>query len=118
MTLKIEFYQKEDGTEPAQKFMSELDPKLKSKMYVAFSALENLGTKIREPYSKFIEDGIFELRAKQGTNICRILYFFIVGDKAILTNGFVKKTQTTPKNQIELAKKYREDYLKRSENND
>jgi phage-related protein len=116
--LNIEFYQKEDGTEPAQEFLLELEPKLKAKMYIAFSALENLGVHTREPYSKFIEDGIFELRAKQGTNISRILYFFVVGDTAVLTNGFVKKTQNTPKNEIEKAKKYREDYLKRGNNND
>ena len=36
-----------------------------------------------------MEDGIFELRIKSGSDISRILYFFFVGDKAILTNGFI-----------------------------
>lgn len=40
----------------------------------------------------------------------RILYFFFIGNKAVLTNGFTKKTQKTPKNEIELAKKYKADY--------
>ena len=60
-----------------------------------------------------MKDGIFEIRAKQGTDISRVLYFFVVGQKIILTNGFVKKTQKTPTEEIELAKKYRKDYQDR-----
>ena len=67
------------------------------------------------PYSEKLEDGIFELRAKVGSDISRVLYFFVVGRKIILTNGFIKKTQKTPKSEIELAKKYRADYLSREE---
>ncbi len=50
------------------------------------------------------------------SNISRVLYFFQVGDKAFLTNGFVKKTQKTPRQEIELAKKYRADYMRRHPN--
>ena len=42
-------------------------------------------------------------------------YFFVIGQKIILTNGFIKKTQKTPKAEIALAKKYRNDYLNREE---
>lgn len=48
------------------------------------------------------------------SNITRVLYFFLIGNTAILTNGFTKKTQKTPVREIELAKKYREDYMRRS----
>jgi phage-related protein len=58
-------------------------------------------------------DGIFELRTKQGSNITRVFYFFFVGQKAILTNGFVKKTQKTPKADLDLAQKYKSDYERR-----
>ena len=71
---------------------------------------------MREPYSKALSDGIFEIRAIQGNNITRVLYFFVVGKKIILTNGFVKKTQKTPDGEIELAKKYRDDYERRKDN--
>ena len=74
-----------------------------------------LGTQLREPYSKSLGDGIFELRAKQSSNITRILYFFVVGHQIILTNGFVKKTQKTPPEEIALAQKYRADYFYRKE---
>ena len=49
------------------------------------------------------------------SNITRILYFFVVGHQIILTNGFVKKTQKTPPEEIALAQKYRADYFYRKE---
>ena len=73
------------------------------------------GNDLREPESKHLEDGIFELRAKVGSDISRVLYFFVIGQRIILTNGFIKKKQKTPKAEIERAKRYREDYLRREE---
>ena len=67
--------------------------------------------RLREPYSKSLGDGIFEIRAKVGTDITRVLYFFYYEGRIILTNGFVKKIQKTPQNEIALAKKYRRDFL-------
>ena len=72
--------------------------------------LEMNGPLLREPYSKPLENGIFELRTKQGSDITRVLYFFIVGKKAVLTNGFIKKSQKTPKAEKELSKKNKADY--------
>ena len=54
-----------------------------------------------------------KIRAKVGSDITRVLYFFCVDRKVILTNGFIKKTQKTPSGEIEKAKKYRDDYLLR-----
>lgn len=68
------------------------------------------------PYSEHLVDEIFEIRAKVGSDIARVLYFFVIGKKIVLTNGFIKKTQKTPKNEIELAKKYRNDFLNRGDN--
>ena len=69
-----------------------------------------------EPQSKHLDDGIFELRAKVGSDISRVLYFFVIGKKAVLTNGFVKKSQKTPPGEIEKAKAYRKEFLSRKEN--
>lgn len=54
----------------------------------------------------------FKIRAKFGSDISRVLYFFFAGRRVVLTNGFVKKTQKTPKAEIELAKQYRKDFLR------
>ena len=94
---EIEFYDKADGSEPAKEFILSLDKKM-------------------QPYSKALDDGIFEIRTKFGSDITRVLYFFVVGKKVILTNGFIKKTQKTPASEITLAKQYRADYLARKEN--
>ena len=99
-----------------QEFLDPLDPKMRAKLLGSVALLEANGPQLREPYSKSIGDGIFEIRAKQGSNITRVLYFFFVGRNIILTNGFLKKTQKTPVSEIALAQKYRADYLKRKEN--
>lgn len=71
---------------------------------------------LREPYSKPMGDGIFELRSKQGNQIDRVMYFFFYNGQAILTNGYTKKQQQTPKAEIELAQKRRDDFLRRHQN--
>ena len=111
--MNIEFYQKIDGTEPAVDFLKGLDDKMRAKMVRTIDLLEIHGTSLRAPESKIIEDGIFELRASFGGNTTRILYFFFSGNTAVLTHGFVKKTQKTPKKEITRAKEYRIDYLRR-----
>ena len=113
---EIIFYDTEDGKCPIQEFLDSLGPKLLSKTFRTIDLLEANGPLLREPYSKSLEDGIFELRTKQGTDITRGLYFFFIGEKIILTNGFVKKTQKTPKAEKDLAKKYKADYERRHSN--
>jgi len=92
-----------------------LDKKLRAKLADTIMILQDNGYELREPYSKHISEGIFELRAKQGSDITRVMYFFYVDRHIILTNGFIKKTQKTPQSEIEKAKRYRSDYLKRKE---
>lgn len=77
--------------------------------------LEANGPELREPYSKHLDDGIFELRAQVGSDISRVLYFFVIGRKVILTHEFIKKTQKTPQSEIERAKNYRTKYMSRKE---
>lgn len=114
--FEVEYYKKSDGTYPAEEFILSQDIKMQTKLFRLLELLELKGNELREPYSKSLSDGIFEIRAIQGNNITRVLYFFVVGKKIILTNGFVKKTQKTPENEIALAKKYRADYELRKGN--
>ncbi len=113
--LEVLFYNKPDGTEPAKEFLSSLDEKMRARMLKTIDLLKECGTELRMPYSEHLTDGIFELRAKSGSDITRVLYFFVIGGKVILTNGFVKKTQKTPRREIALAKKYRNEFLNREE---
>ena len=114
--FEVEYYEKSDGTYPAEEFILSQDIKMQTKLFRLLELLELKGNELREPYSKSLSDGIFEIRAIQGNNITRVLYFFVVDKKIILTNGFVKKTQKTPENEIVLAKQYRKDYELRKGN--
>ena len=87
---EIILYDTEDGRCPVQELLDSLEPKLLAKTLRTIDLLEMNGPLLREPYSKPLENGIFELRTKQGSDITRVLYFFIVGKKAVLTNGFKK----------------------------
>ena len=110
---EVLFYDLPDGSKPVKDFMDTLDAKMFVKVVRTIDMLKQVGPSMRLPYSEHLDDGIFEIRVKQGTNITRVLYFFFVGKKIILTNGFVKKTQKTPKNELALAKKYRDEYKSR-----
>ena len=114
MSFTIEFYEKENKEVPFDNFLSVLPNDLIAKVFRDLELLETFGNKLREPYSAPIGDGIFELRTKQGSNIARSLYFFMVGERIIVTHGFIKKQQKTPLNEIEKAKKYRADWLRRN----
>ncbi len=88
---------------------------MNAKLIGLMELLEEKGTELREPYSAPLEDGIFELRCKLGSNITRALYFFYVGKRIVVTNGFVKKTQKTPPGEIKIAKDRRKDWIERQE---
>ena len=70
---------------------------MRAKVLGIMVILQEKGNLLREPYSKNLGDGIFEIRGKVGTDISRVLYFFYFKEKIIFTNGFIKKTNKTPK---------------------
>ena len=109
--MEIEFFTTSSGEKPARDFLDELSPKMRAKMLDKIRYLHELGQALRFPHSRHLEDEIYELRAQAEGNISRILYFFVIGDKAVLTHGFIKKTQNTPPKEIKKAEKYRRQYL-------
>ena len=110
---QVEFFEKDNGDIPAEEFLKSLNKKMFAKMYRLIGMLEENGNELREPHSKSLGDGIFELRAKVASDTTRILYFFYVGKRIIVTNGFTKKTQKSPPQEIEKAKLYREQFKQR-----
>lgn len=91
--FQVEFYEKEDGDIPVENFLNSLDIKMRNKILMILNVLQEKGNQLREPYSKYLEDGIFEVRGKVGNDISRVLYFFYYNGKIIITNGFIKKSQ-------------------------
>ena len=86
---------------------------MRARVFGLLSILQEKGNMLWEPYSKHLEDGIFELRCKFGTDITRVLYFFYYDGKIVLTNGFAKKTQKTSREEIQVAKDRRKDFIER-----
>ena len=113
--FELTFYEKRDGSLPVVEFLDSLPKKMRAKALREMDILKEYGNELREPYTKYLEDGIFELRIKLGSDISRILYFFYDGRNIVLTNGFIKKTWKTPRGEIEKAKMYRKDYFHRTE---
>lgn len=85
--------------------------KVKDKIIWTFDLIEEL-QRIPETYLKHIEntDGLFEIRVQHGSDIFRIFCFFSQGQLVVLANGFQKKTQKTPKKEIEIALKIKAEY--------
>ncbi|MCL2030445.1 MAG: type II toxin-antitoxin system RelE/ParE family toxin [Oscillospiraceae bacterium] len=113
---QVIFFEKGSGDCPAEDFINSLDDKMSAKIYRLITMISENGPELREPYSKHLEDGIFELRARHGSNITRVMYFFMVRRMIVLTNGFIKKTQKTPRSEIETAKAYRKEHLEKEAN--
>lgn len=110
----VDFYHDERGSSNVEEFLDSInDKKLKAKIFRDIGLLQTYGTGLKKPYASHVEDGIWELRTKQSTNISRILYFTFTKNKIILLNGFIKKTQKTPPEEIDRAKKYRDDHKRR-----
>lgn len=110
---EVEYYETKNGKIPAYEFIESLSVKMKAKALKELELLEEFGTALREPYSKPIEGGLFELRIKVASDISRVFYFFFDRGKIILTNGFIKKTGKTPKSEIQKALSYKSDYERR-----
>jgi phage-related protein len=113
--FEIIFLELKGGECPVQDFLDSLDIKMAVKLYGLMEILEEHGNFLREPYSKHLGDGIFELRAKVGTDISRTLYFFYEDKRIIMTNGYIKKTQKTPRSVLRTAKTYRKIFLNQQE---
>ncbi len=111
--FEIIFYETENKKKPVEDFLNNLDIKMKRKALQEIKLLQECGNSLKEPYSKHIQDGLFELRIKQSSNISRIFYFFYIEKKIILVSGFVKKTQKTPASEIKKALELKKDYERR-----
>ena len=94
-----------------QDFFSAQNKKVKAKIVWTFDLVEDL-QRVPETYLKHIEntDGLYEIRVQLGSDIFRIFCFFDQGQLVVLANGFQKKTQKTPKQEIELALTIKADY--------
>lgn len=93
-------------------FFEKLKPDVQKKVNWTMQLISTID-RVPEKYFKYItgSDGIFEIRIEVGSEIFRVFSFFDKGKLVILLNGFQKKTQKTPKSEIEFAEKLRKQYF-------
>ncbi len=98
-----------DDKKPFEDFIIGLLVRERAKIFETidyFVQLKNANLPIKESLSKHLEDGIFELRISLRTKIARSLYFCQKGARIIITHGFVKKTQKSPRKEIEKSQNF------------
>ena len=119
---EIIFYEKKNGDSDVWNFLEKLrkksttnkDARVQYKQAALYiELLQNNGIRLPENITKHIDENIWELRP--GSN--RIFYFCCNNNQFILLHSFRKKTQKTPRREIEKAKSERDDYLSRKETN-
>jgi phage-related protein len=116
MEYEVEYVELENNEKPFEEFVLGLTLKERAKIFETinyFLELKNNDLSIKEKLSKHLEDGIFELRTYLSDKIARTLYFYQKGAKIIITHGFIKKTQKSPRKEIEKAKGLRKLYNER-----
>lgn len=116
----IEFYENANGVSELWKFLDNLqqeapnnkDARIQHKQITQYiQLLADHGTRLGENITKHLEENIWELRP--GNN--RVLFFFFKNDTFVLLHQFRKKSQKTPRREIERAKAERDDWIRRKE---
>jgi phage-related protein len=99
---------------PFEDFLESMDEEARADIFAAIDKLleiRNLNSPIPMKLSRYLKKGLFELRVKHYNKISRSLYFFVKNKKIVFTHGFIKKSEKTPKNEIEKGLKIMNYYL-------
>jgi len=112
MKVSFDWIRRSDGTSEFEDYLDSLPDKDAEKLLATIAAVEDHGLLVsaRMEWTKKLEDGLYELRSKQGSDIQRAIYFQKAGTEYLITHGFTKKSQKTPNAEIEHAKAMRKSY--------
>jgi phage-related protein len=113
MGWEIEFYKDGTGKEPVADFLAGLSPGTRAKVVRMIDLLAEQGVLLKEPYTRQIRGKIRELRIKDNLGHIRVFYFTFTGRRFVLLHSFLKKTDKTPKREIELAERRMKDFMER-----
>ena len=102
------------GRSPIDDFMDELPTKIRAKLIRWLVKLGKSGPNLPRPYADTLRGKIRELRLVFASQQIRCLYFF-AGKQIVITNGFIKKTDQVPENEISLAERRMADFIFRKE---
>lgn len=100
-----------------EEFVSKLTVKEREKVDYGLVLLKTLD-RLPSKFVKYIREGLYELRTEYNGNIYRVFFIFDEGKIVVLFNGFQKKAQKTPANEITKALRIKEEYYEYKRNND
>ena len=110
----ITFYRTSSDESPVEEFLDSLTDQQVRKVTWVMRLVERLEMVPVQYFKKIVgTEHIWEIRIQVGGNIFRVLGFMDKGDHVVLTNGFAKKSQKTPRQEIALAEQRRQDYYQR-----
>ncbi len=110
----IDFYKTHSGASPVQDFLDSLSDKQVEKILWVLKLVKEMDRVPTCYFKKLVNtDGIWEARIIIAGNIFRILGFYMERSTVIFTNGFQKKSQDTPRTEIELAEARKSEHLNR-----
>lgn len=101
-TVKIVFYQDEDGRVPFHEFMDTSTKHARKQCNVKIERLHDRGNDLKRPDADYLRDGIYELRFRDGRVHHRLLYFFHGREIVIISHGIIKKDKI-PEQEIKKA---------------
>lgn len=108
---EVVYYRLSDGTAPVETFIDGLPNSVKARMLYSISLLETFGTKLRRPYVQDVKGGLFAIRVRFDRGEVGKIYYFQDKDRIVLTGGFFLHKSSTPKTELETARRCRADYL-------
>ena len=116
---EVNFYQTEAGKYPAKEFLDSLAGKQAKKITWVLELFEDTAIVPKQYFKKIISsEDIWEIRIIFSGDIFRLLGFFETKGNFIITNGFMKKTQKTPLNEIKVAEERKRNYYERKKRNE
>lgn len=114
----IIFYKLDSGECPVTDFLDQLPSKQAQKVAWVLQLVEQLDVVPVTYFKKLVNtDDLWEVRVQVGNDILRLLGFLDNGNLVVLANGFQKKTQKTPKSEIDIAESRKRDYFQRKREN-
>ena len=111
MQWKINYYHNSNNTSPVKEWLDELNAEAKAEIFKIFELMQKYGIDLGLPFVRHLDNKIYEVRAKDRSGIYRVLYFAHKEKTFVMLHGFMKKSQATPRNEIDIAIKRMKDVV-------
>lgn len=115
MNWSVEFYLDARERCPVATFLEQLSPRVRDHIIHHISLLQERGPTLGMPYVRHLQGKLWELRVRAGGAAYRLFYFFHTGRRIIFLHAFVKKTQKTPRKEIDTAIRRLNDFLEQAQ---